>query len=113
MYIGVYLCSSGLVLGLTLLFLAAQIGAEASGRQIKQLFARFMLITISLIIFCLVLFTTLSIFTGILPAFGSSGSYSLPQDYFAVGLFGWFILLIGLAGILSPVVTAVWLHKQS
>ena len=112
MFIGVYLCGSGFVLGITLLFLMAGMQAEAKGRQIKKQFATFLLKTVSLILICLVLFTTLSIGTGILPAFGNSGSYNLPQDYLAYGLFGWLILVIGLVGIFSPVFTAVWLHRH-
>jgi len=111
MYIGVFLCGSGLILGLTLLVLIAGLRPEALVSQSVRQFARFILISAGLSIFSLVLFIILSVFTGILPISGR-GSYSLPQDYQAYGLFGSFILLIGLAGMLSPVFTAVWLRQQ-
>lgn len=111
MFIGVYLCGSGFMLGLTLLVLIAGLHPDAMVAQSVRQFARFILFSAGLIIFSLVLFIFLSVFTGILPTAGA-GSYSLPQDYLAYGLFGWFILLIGLAGIFSPVFTAVWLRQQ-
>lgn len=111
MYIGVYLCSSGLVLGLTLLILTAVTRSEAGWGQIRRQLARFMLLAAGLIIFSLVVFIILSAITGILPVAGSS-SYSLPQDYIEYGLSGWLILALGLAGIFSPALAAVWLHHQ-
>ena len=111
MIIGAYLCSSGFVLVATLLLLTALTRSAANGGEIRQQLARFSLLAASLILFGLVVFIGLSAFTGILPIF-RSGSYNLPQDYIEYGLFAWFILLIGLAGIFSPVFTALWLHRQ-
>lgn len=99
MLIGVYLCSSLLVLGLSLLVLTAVTKA------------RFVLITGALILLGLIAFVGLSALSGILQI-GQPGSYSLPQDYIAYGFFGWLILAIGLLGIFSPALTAFWLRRR-
>lgn len=111
MFIGVYLCSSLLVLGMSVLALTAVTKPETQWRHIKRYIAKFLLITGGLILLGLIAFVGLSAVSGILP-FGQTSSVSLPQDYIAYGLFGWLIMAIGLLGILSPALTAVWLRRQ-
>ncbi|WP_420643502.1 hypothetical protein [Candidatus Leptofilum sp.] len=50
----------------------------------------------------LTLFTLLSSWQGLLK-FGVATDFSFPQDYIEAGLLGWFIMAIGLAGVLSPI----------
>jgi hypothetical protein len=58
----------------------------------------------------LILFYLLSAWVGLMRT-GVTGSLSIPQDYLARGAVGILILLVGLAGLLSPVLAA-WLLSR-
>jgi drug/metabolite transporter (DMT)-like permease len=58
----------------------------------------------------LILFYLLSAWAGLMRT-GVTGSLSIPQDYLARGAVGVLILLVGLAGLLSPLLAA-WLLGQ-
>lgn len=112
MFIGAYLCSAGIVFLLTLCLLTFIGYPDKHFWRQRQQLIRFALYSLGLSGLGFILFLGLSLVTGILPPFGSVGNYSLPQDYLAYGLFGWFILFVAAVGILSPALTAVWLHKH-
>lgn len=112
MFIGAYLGSSGVIFLITLCLLTAVASPDKAFWRRRQQLARFALLSLGLSGLGFILFLGLSVVTGILPPVGSVGSYSLPQDYLAYGLFGWFILFVAAVGILSPALTAVWLHKH-
>lgn len=111
MFIGAYICSSGLVFLVALGLLTALSSADDPVGRWRQQIVKYTLLSLGLSGVGLTLFLVLSAVTGILPV-GGAGSYSLPQDYLAYGVVGWLILLIAIGGILSPAFTAVWLHKR-
>jgi len=112
MFIGAYLFSTGVVFLVTLWLLTAVVSSDKPFLRQRQRLARFAFYSLAVSGLGFILFLGLSLVTGILPPIGSSGSYSLPQDYLAYGLLGWFILFVAAVGILSPALTAVWLRKH-
>jgi hypothetical protein len=111
MFIGTFLCAAGFVYLLTLfLGLMAMRGETAVGTA-RQLTSRFTLRSFLLIIVGLIAFIGLSAWRSIVQ-FGVAHSFSIPQDYINAGLSGWLILLIGIIGIMSPIILWQWTQKS-
>jgi len=111
MFIGVYLCGSGLVFLIAFLALSAAADVDDTVGRLRQHFTKFGLTAAGSSLLGLILFIGLSVATGLL-TLGQSGDYSIPGDYIELGVRGWLILLIGALGILSPALTAVWMRNN-
>ncbi len=101
MFIGVYLCLSGMVwlLGL-FIFLQARLRMGL-----------YSALAIALTATGLILFTLFSMALGLV-RFGTPENLSIPQDYIARGAVGVGVLLVGIVGILSPVYAAWWVNRK-
>ncbi len=101
MFIGVYLCLSGIiwVLGL-FIFLQARlrIGAYSA-------------LAVALAATGLILFILLSMGMGLV-RFGTPYNLSIPDDYVARGVLGIGALIVGIVGILSPLYAAIWVSRR-
>lgn len=101
MYIGVYLCLSGLFILICLLILPRL-------RKRRALFIGFSLLTI---ISPFVLFELMSIYLNITPA-GGNANFNYPADYVDKGILGWFVIVLPLLGILSPIMISLLLTRE-
>ncbi len=101
MFIGVYLCLSGIVWVLGLfIFLQARIRIGTYSALAALLAAS-----------GLILFTLISTEMGLV-RFGVPYSLSIPDDYYARGVLGLAALLVGIAGVLSPLLAAGWVNRR-
>ena len=105
MFIGTYLCATSLIFFLILVGLIIFVKPTMS--QIARYFGG----TVFLSSLGLTLFIILSSWTGIF-SFGVTSSYRIPQDYIGNGAVGWVILILGILGILSPALSAIWLVNR-
>lgn len=102
MYIGAYLCLTGLFYWAGALWLARRnlrLRWYAAGTWTASLVA-------------LIVFEILSIWAGLVPYRGA-GSFSYPGDYLAHGLTGWLIMLLLPAGFLAPLLVAAWAVRRT
>ncbi len=101
MFIGVYLCLSGMtwILGL-FLFLAARVRIGA-----------YSALALAFAASGLVLFTLLSMWLGLV-RFGIPYNLNIPDDYYLHGVFGIATLIVGLAGVLSPLYAAWYVKRK-
>ena len=60
---------------------------------------------------CFAVFTGLSTWQGLIK-FGTLTNFRFPQDYLEAGPAGWIILIIGLIGILSPIIAMIWINNS-
>lgn len=111
MFIGAYLCGSGLVYLALLVLLVVRAKPQAAAGNFRKRLTRYSFVAAGLSAAGLVAFLGLSAAAGLL-RLGQAGSYSLPDDYVALGAAGWLIMLVGLAGLLSPL-AAVFLTRWS
>jgi hypothetical protein len=102
MYIGVYLCLSGLFLIICLLILP----------RVRRRLGLFIGLSLLTIISPFVLFELLSIYLNIVPA-GENVNFNYPADYVDKGIIGWFVTILPLLGILSPIMISLLLTRQS
>jgi hypothetical protein len=106
MFIGAYLCATSSIFFLILVGLIIFVKPKLS--QITRYFWG----TVFLSGVGLALFILLSSWAGLF-SFGVASSYRIPQEYIENGAIGWAILLLGILGILSPALSALWiLSKQ-
>ncbi len=98
MFIGAYICLSGLV------WLVGLLVCRPARRQC----GRHSAVAIGLAATGLVLFILLSLWLGLVQ-FGTAYNLSIPEDYIGRGGWGIGTLVVGLAGVLSPFGAAVWL----
>ncbi len=106
MFIGTYLCAASLVFFLIL------VGLIVFVKPTMSQIARYFWGTVFLSSLGLTLFIIFSSWAGIF-SFGVASSYRIPQDYIENGAVGWVILVLGILGILSPALSAIWLvNKQ-
>ncbi len=98
MFIGVYLCLSGF----------AWLVALAVFGPARRRIGRFSAVAAGLAGTGLVLFILLSLWLGLV-RFGSPYNLSIPQDYYARGAAGIGALVVGAAGVVSPLFAVMWL----
>jgi hypothetical protein len=101
MYIGVYLCLSGLAYGSGLVLLLLR----------ERKVARFSILTWGAAILLLLSFELASIVTGLVP-YREDGSFSYPGDYLSGGPAGWIIAPLLPLGFLSPLILAWWFARR-
>lgn len=101
MYIGVYLCLSGIFYLFGLIWLA-----RPSRRVLIYTGLAWLLAIVGLVVF-----EGFSALTGIAP-FGEANSFSYPGDYLARGPLGWALMLVLPLGFLSPLLLAVWTARR-
>jgi hypothetical protein len=102
MYIGVYLCLTGIFYWAGAWWLTRRRlrpRGYAAGAWAASLIM-------------LVLFEILSIWAGLVPYRGA-GSFSYPGDYLAFGFAGWLIMLLLPAGFLAPLLIAAWSARRA
>src|SRR5574341_1262104 len=102
MFVLGYLCVSGVFFIAAMLFFA--------GRE--RWLLRYMVLSGALIAAFGALFVALSVAMGLMQ-FGVAASYSYPGDYLAAGPAGWPVMLLPIAGVLSPVGAALALRSRS
>jgi hypothetical protein len=111
MFIGAYLCVSGLVFLTGLLVLAAladwSIPAHRLGRRVFTYTA----LSLSASLLGLTTFIVFSILAGLMP-FRGAGSWSYPADYFSAGPVGWVIFIMPLLGLVAPLGVLLWLKSR-
>jgi len=101
MYVGVYLCLSGIA------FLA---GAAILSRARRPLW-RYALLAVVPVAACFIAFEVLSSAVGITPP-GARIDWSYPGDYTSHGLGAWLIALLPLAGAAAPLGIALLLRRH-
>jgi hypothetical protein len=101
MYVGVYLCVSAMVF-LASFFLLV---------PVRHRLLRYSLFSLVIVIFALLAFELLSLFTGLRQR-GWVASWSYPNDYLNAGLVGWIIMLFPILGLLSPLLLALYVRKR-
>ena len=106
MFIGVFLILTTSVFLVTL-FIRSFSGSSRQNNNLLSLWFR-LYVGYSLLIASasLALYIILSVWIEIF-SFGAPSSYNIPQDYFEQGIIGWLLLLIGAAGILSPLLAVI------
>ena len=67
--------------------------------------------TLLLTLVSFAVFTGPSIWQGLIK-FGTLTNFRFPQDYLEAGPAGWIILIIGLIGILSPIIAMIWINNS-
>ncbi|MCI0393731.1 MAG: hypothetical protein L0332_07350 [Chloroflexi bacterium] len=102
MFIGVYLCMSGLVYWLGVAALAST----------RRHFALYSLLSFVLVLGAMAAFIGLSAVTDLMPV-GGAGSWSYPGDYLVHGPVGWAIMLLPLVGLVAPLLAGLWLERRN
>ena len=101
MFIGVYLCGSGVFFFGSLAAVFFLTKGTTTVMELRQRLLRYAAIALPSAIIGLAAFLGLSWVTGLL-RLGEAGNFNLPGDYIEFGILGWGILLIGMVGLLSP-----------
>lgn len=112
MFIGIYLFLF-LITFLSILIWKSPIrGNQPQGIKKRQWFYYYTGLSILMMVLGLAIFLFLSAWISIL-FLGETASYNLPLDFISEGLIGWLTLLVGLAGILSPIFAAFIINHST
>ena len=106
MFVGVYLCLSGVSGALALAILILFVHPHATVCWLRARLLRCAGLALPVNIGGLIAFVGLSAWAGMLH-FGRAESYRLPNDYLARGPIGWSLLALAYLGILAPMLIAV------